>query len=107
MSHSTPTDLLRSGTDPYWWAQQEVHRWLRLITPGQMVTGAVRDQQRYEAVVHLLNELNERKPGKMILEVFDQEGFRVKFRMRDTPDAGLLRVTGPDFNPAFAWPAWD
>lgn len=107
MSHATAADLLRSGTNPYWWAQQEVQRWLHHVSPGQVVTGAVRDRGRYEAVIHLLNEMNEKRPGAMEIEVFDLEGFRVKFSMRNTNVVGRLRITGPDFNPAFAWPEWE
>lgn len=99
--------ILDQCIDLEWWAEREVMTWLNLVGPGKMVTGAQREPERYRSILKVLNRMDKAMPGSMEIEVFEDEGFRAKLKLRNTQEVGRLRITGPDFDPAFAWPPWD
>lgn len=103
---TTVISILDESIDLDWWAAHEVEAWLRLMGIGKMVTGAQRDRDRYRALRKVLDRLITSAPDAVEVEVFEEEGFRVKFKLPDKTEVGRLRITGPDFDPAFAWPEW-
>lgn len=97
--------ILDQCIDLEWWSSQEVAMWMSMMTPGQMVTGAQRNPERYHALLKALYDYDLRTPVVFKIEVFEDEGFRATVNLG--AEAGRLRITGPDFDPAFAWPPWD
>ena len=104
--HLTAHDLLRASTNLTWWARNEINGWLQLLGPGQIVTGAQRARERFNALLKTLIQMRGSLPGSIELEVYEEEGFRAKFKLRGTNEKAKLRITGPDFDPAYTWPLW-
>lgn len=100
--------ILDQCIDVEWWAKQQVAELLRLLSPGKLVTGAQRDPERYHALLKVLYNYDLHTPGVFKIETFEDEGFRVTVDLgAATNEVGRIRITGPDFDPAFAWPPWD